>query len=125
MESTCGCWFIPDHASKSDQTTNNTMIYYQYLRDEKRRPFGILAATPAMKIGFSLCNRKDQWNRDLGRAIAIGRAGHADGSTNWVKGPHQVPQRLADDLDRNIARFRRHAEAYYAKKLGPDHPIDE
>lgn len=53
-------------------------MLFRFLRDENRKPFGVMVAVQnddgALDYGVSLCNSNDQWNRDRGREIALGRA---------------------------------------------------
>jgi len=45
----------------------------QYIRKNKT-PTGIVIATGKNKIGWSLLNKKDKWNKHIGLEIAKGRA---------------------------------------------------
>jgi hypothetical protein len=50
----------------------------QYVRNKKNIPLGVLVAikTPeGFRIGYSLCNKKDRFNKNMALKIAIGRAG--------------------------------------------------
>lgn len=44
----------------------------QYVRDEQNNPIGVVFID-GMNIGWSLLNRKDRWNKELGNQIAINR----------------------------------------------------
>lgn len=52
----------------------------KYLREKKEgevgrgKPIGIVVALDKTRIGFSLCNPLDQWDRKKAKTIAIGRA---------------------------------------------------
>ncbi len=47
----------------------------QYVRrDDDKRPIGVVVATDKEKIGIALCNPKDNWDKELGLEIAVGRA---------------------------------------------------
>lgn len=49
----------------------------QYIRCKKNIPHGVLVAikTPeGFRIGYSLCNKKDRFNKNMALKIAIGRA---------------------------------------------------
>lgn len=46
----------------------------EYVRDRKGRPFGCVAAVGKDKIGYSICHKEDQFDKKLGRKIAIERA---------------------------------------------------
>ncbi len=45
----------------------------KYLRDGKT-PIGAIACPSKGKVGISICNPKDRFNRELARNLAIGRA---------------------------------------------------
>ena len=45
-----------------------------YVRDSKRQPVGVGVAIGKYKVGWSLCDRKDKWNKEIGVALAAGRA---------------------------------------------------
>lgn len=52
-------------------------ILIQYIRDEKNQPFGVVVATSNngnFSLGWSVCNKKDTFNKSLALEIAIGRA---------------------------------------------------
>jgi len=55
----------------------------QYLRNNERVPYGIVVATGINQIGWSLCNPRDIWNRELGMSIAKGRASHIGAIDLW------------------------------------------
>lgn len=38
------------------------------------KPVGVVVAIDKGKIGWSLCNKTDRWNREVGKNLAIGRA---------------------------------------------------
>lgn len=46
----------------------------KYVRDSKKRPVGVVVATGKYKVGWSLCDKKDIWNKKIGIALATGRA---------------------------------------------------
>lgn len=46
----------------------------QYVRKEDKRPIGVVVATDRDKIGIALCSPKDEWNKEIGIQIAVGRA---------------------------------------------------
>lgn len=59
--------FVPKH----------TVI--QYVRNKKRIPYGVLVAIKDVEgqgftCGYSLCNKKDRFNKKMALKIAIGRA---------------------------------------------------
>jgi hypothetical protein len=51
-------------------------VLKQYIRDKKNNPIGILLATQednGIHIGWSLCSKKDKFNKEKGMTIALGR----------------------------------------------------
>ena len=46
----------------------------KYVRDKKGNRVGVVVATGASKVGWSLCNHKDKWDRKKGLMIAEARA---------------------------------------------------
>lgn len=62
----------------------------KYIRDESKKPFGILVALDREHIGLSICNNRDKWNKELGERLAIGNA--------FIK-PYEIPHLY------NIKRF--------------------
>jgi len=46
----------------------------KYIRDSHRRPKGVVISTGEGEVGYSLCNKKDKWNRETALRIAFGRA---------------------------------------------------
>jgi len=63
-------------------------ILVQYVRKQGRKelledgtvklhrgkPVGIVVAVGKGKIGWSLCNKTDRWDKEVGKSLAIGRA---------------------------------------------------
>lgn len=47
---------------------------YTGIKGRKGRPFGVVVALSKTKLGWSLCHKKDRWNKKLGLRIAIQRA---------------------------------------------------
>lgn len=50
------------------------MELIEYVRDDKGRPIGCVAAVDKDRLGYSICHTKDRFNKKLGRDIAIERA---------------------------------------------------
>ena len=53
-----------------------------YLRDG-RKPWAVVVQDEE-KIGWSICHKRDQFRRDIGREIAIGRARKYGKHTNFI-----------------------------------------
>lgn len=49
-------------------------IVIKYVRDNNRKPIGVVVAIDSNKIGWSMCHKDDRWNKDMGKTIAINRA---------------------------------------------------
>lgn len=46
---------------------------FRYVRDENRRPVGVVVVDRNGNCGWSLCHYKDRWNKRLGIVKAIAR----------------------------------------------------
>lgn len=59
---------------------------YNYISGKKRRTYGVIAATKrsdnAIAIGWSICNKKDQFSKRLGKKIACNRSNKEEEFTN-------------------------------------------
>lgn len=49
-----------------------------YIRDENRRPYGVLVLLENGNVGMSLCHPKDKWDKEFGKDLAFGRAFRKD-----------------------------------------------
>ena len=73
----------------------------QYVRCNKNIPHGVLVAVKCengYRLGYSLCNKKDRFNKRMALKIALGRA-----DNNAVVGeptPHPVRKMIPAFLDR-------------------------
>lgn len=79
------------------------MILVQYVRDNKRRPIGVVAAVGKNQVGWSKCSKKDQFSKKIGCDMAIGRA-----KTRLVQSTI-IPQSVTKDVEKMLLR----AEHYY------------
>lgn len=68
----------------------------QYVRNAGNHPIGVVVATGQDKIGWSLLNKKDRWNREKGLFIAQNRS--ENGFNSEI--PHAVLPVFAQMLDR-------------------------
>lgn len=64
----------------------------QYVRDKNGDPRGVLVAVKlpnpiGYRIGYSLCNKKDRFSKDMALKIAIGRASDLDGTYSSIPNP--------------------------------------
>jgi len=65
----------------------------QYVRNKKNIPRGVLVAIKSedgFRIGYSLCNKKDRFNKRMALKIAIGRAEFSSEPTVMNFMPHPV-----------------------------------
>ena len=74
----------------------------KYVRDSKRRPVGVVVATGKYKVGWSLCDKKDKWDKKVGVALAAGRA-----SLPKTEDPAQT-------VIKAVKNMKSRAVAYYA-----------
>lgn len=81
----------------------------QYIRNSKRVPYGVLVAIKDRKMRFSsswsLCNKKDRFNKKIALQIAIGRAINGGGSVARQPMPH--------DIQRMLPAFEKRCNKYY------------
>lgn len=77
----------------------------QYVR-RKRVPFGVLVAVKGdggFRVGYSLCNKKDRFNKRMALKIALGRAerlGGLYGNEPNDGTPHDVKRMIPAFIDR-------------------------
>lgn len=50
------------------------MELIEYVKDYKGKPIGCVVAVDRGKIGWSVCHTKDNFNKEMGRKIALDRA---------------------------------------------------
>lgn len=84
----------------------------QYIRNNKGKPLGILVATKDDKgfsIGYSLCNKRDRFDKERGLDIAFGRA------DTWTLIPHDMPRVISE----NVPGFLERCKKYYRTHLSP------
>jgi len=74
----------------------------QYVRNKKRVPYGVLVAVKVPEgfaCGYSICNKKDRFSKQMALKIALGRAI----ITNIIganDSPHEVRKMLPAFFDR-------------------------
>lgn len=79
----------------------------KYIRRGKNRKKGVLVAVPVdnkVKFGWSLCHRKDRFNKDFGKKIAIERA--------LCDRQVKLPDSIKDSMNMFVSRATR----YYKDK---------
>jgi hypothetical protein len=79
----------------------------QYLRHKNKIPYGVLVAVKAedgCRIGYSLCNKNDRFEKKMALKIAIGRA-----NFNYVFGKNaDMPYAITKALPQFIERCGRY-----------------
>ena len=87
----------------------NSSILKRYVRID-RDPIGCVVAVKEgddVKVGWSLCNKKDQFNKFMAEKIALGRAQHNADSVG------SVPQRLQKEMYEAVEYMRNRAKRYW------------
>lgn len=73
----------------------------QYVRGRKNIPHGVVVAIKTedgFRMGYSLCNKKDRFNKRMALKIAIGRAEIQDDGVRTL--PHPVAKMIPAFTDR-------------------------
>ena len=78
--------------------TSPTLI--KYVRDKNRNPRGVIVAVGRGMVGFSLTNKKDRFNKNLGISIAINRA--------YQGFNVDIPKSIFEDFHNMIDRSQRY-----------------
>lgn len=85
----------------------------QYIRDKKNNPIGILLATKkdnVIHIGWSLCSKKDKFNKEKGMTIALGRM-----MFYYIPQPGLIPFGIPNSIQENVAYIADRANRYFNK----------
>lgn len=74
----------------------------------RNRPIGVIVATGKGKVGWSLCNANDKFDKKLGKEIAVNRAEFYDGAFQDLDemAPKQIHGDLINMLDRSLRYFK-------------------
>lgn len=94
--------------------SNEVNGIHQYVRDENRKPIGVLAAVEqngVVGIGASVCNPKDKFDPKLGIVKARGRA--LSGAQRGVNKPIPVTLKESNSL---LRQFQVRAEKFFKDK---------
>jgi hypothetical protein len=80
----------------------------KYIKKDKT-PIGVIVAVDKNKIGLSLCNKKDKWNKKLGIQIAKGRAfkNNIQDYLNKIKN-----EKALNEIYKNLIIIEKLAEKY-------------
>lgn len=74
----------------------------QYVRNKKRVPYGVLVAvknSDGFTCGYSLCNKKDRFNKRMALKIALGRANFMN-PVDATDAPHEVRKMIPAFFER-------------------------
>lgn len=78
-----------------------------YLKEIGGNPIGVVISPEKGKVGWSLCNKKDTFNKEIGKKIALNRADFYGSNIEWIM--KIVPKSIIDDV---IEMYER-SEKYY------------
>ena len=73
----------------------------EYIRDKSRIPYGVLIAVKSpdgYNIGYSLCNKKDRFNKRMALKIAIGRANFSSDCVDSL--PYVIAKKIPTFIER-------------------------
>lgn len=101
------------------------MEIVEYVRDKKRRPYGVLYAYPEgseVRIGFSKCNtKKDKFNKELGIEIAKERAKKRNiTDSKYFKSNNCPTENIPKDVLKSLPIFIKRCKKYYKDKVVPE-----
>lgn len=81
----------------------------EYIRGENRNPVGCIVAIDRNTFGISLLNPKDEFDKDMAKKIAIGRA---------ELGVYpNIPRKKESLVERSIQRMVDRADRYFKKEV--------
>lgn len=91
--------------------------YIPYVNYEKGKKFGVVVAIDKDILGWSLCNKRDRFNKEKGLAIALGRAALASEMTASERFDfyNRVPDSLVDLFEEIRDRSEKYYQASYDK----------
>jgi len=75
----------------------------KYVKNNRGNLIGVVVATDKHNIGWSLCNKRDRFNKDFGRYIAIGRAE----MDSTVDIPHSIINEYIEMKNRALRYFKK------------------
>lgn len=85
--------------------------FYQYIRDKRGRAKGVITLYKQegeLKIGWSLCNKLDQFNKLVGLNKALERSINVD---DVLSRPPEIPHTVKPLFERMLNRAKRLQEA--------------
>ena len=78
----------------------------EYVRDKKRRPVGVVVATGKHQIGWSKCNRLDEWDRQKALMIAKNRANAGMERDVFANAPYDIMTAVEKMEDRALKYYQ-------------------
>ena len=66
------------------------------LKEYGGEPVGVIVSTERNKLGWSLCSKKDRFNKEMGKRIAINRADYY--GTNKANVLEEAPNSIREEL---------------------------
>lgn len=91
----------------------------QYVRDKKGVPYGVVVAVKvedSYRLGYSLCNKKDRFSKDMALKIALGRAemsGDSDFAFSTCGGFMGEATKVPHPVRKMIPAFTDRCKKYY------------
>jgi len=77
----------------------------KYVRNKNGHPRGVLVAISKNCIGFSLCSKRDKFNKEAGKKIALIRA-HSEKAQDRMSVPASIYKEYLDMVDRSVRYFK-------------------
>lgn len=102
-----------------DDVTIPKFTVIQYVRNKKRIPHGVIVAIKTnggFRLGYSLCNKKDSFNKKRALRIALGRAEMCDSNTvgfAQMEGSMGDATRVPHSVRRMMPAFTDRCKRYY------------
>lgn len=91
----------------------------QYIRSNKKIPYGVVVAIKSdngFRIGYSLCNKKDRFNKRMALKISLGRAEMSDDSDfvfATCSGFMGESTRIPHSVRKMLPKFHDRCKKYY------------
>ena len=76
------------------------------LKELGGEPIGVIISTERNKLGWSLCNKKDHFNKEMGKRIAMNRAEYYGTDRNQLLA--DVPDSIRDEVMKMYDRSKKY-----------------
>ena len=106
----------------TEHTILETIDKIQYTRKKDKRKNGVMVAIvdpydkTKVDIGFSFCSPKDEFNKELGKMIAINRCFTSGERTNSL---NETIAKMSDKRKKDLRKFIDRCKTYYQNKERP------